>query len=340
MGDKMKLSKVSLFFFVFNYFYLYFRMYLFPFLFNNYNSISYIYFMSIIIFIIILILLLPKKLFNLNLNKIFLKSKFKYIYYPYTLIRIGISLYLTSLLLKETFFLNNNLLLLVIGLFIGIIVLSLSSNKDIIDISTFFYILIFVVTIFSLLDIANLDFSLLKSNVTFDLEHKFILLIFPIMIDIIILISTNNSHISFTKLNIIIPLILSVILVLFEYYILLLASGKYLFLNYIYVGFVSLSIQKLSILVGNLSFLYILTIIISLSFKASYLLSNFRIKKSYKIILFEILTIFLIFFVFYILKISILDGLSFQLFYLIIGLIYLFFILKEYITNVKRLNKK
>lgn len=338
MGDKMKLSRISLFFFVFNYFYLFFRLYLFPFFFNQYKSIAYIYFIILIILLIILILIIPKKLFTLN--NFYSNTKFKYLYYLYVLIRIGISIYLCSLLLSETFFINNNIILLSLGLFVGIIILSKSNNKDIIDISTFFYILIFIITLFSLLDITNLDYSLLKSKLYYEFNIAQILIIIPIIIDIIVLITTNNHNIQLSKLNIIIPLVLSVILVVFEYYVLILSSGENLFLNYSYVGFISLSIQKLSILVGNLSFLYILTIIISIIFKTSYLLSSFRINKiNNKIIIFESIIMAITFLFFYFLKIQIIEGLKFQIYYLIFGSLYLIFIIKEQI-NVRRHNKK
>lgn len=330
-----KISRVSLFFFIFNYYYLFLRIFLFPYLYKEYGVSAYMIILLIILVTIIFLLIIPKRIYKMNTGNKVQKSVFKYIYNILILIRVGVTIYVTSLILHDNFFTGNNNILLAFGLVIGIICVSKLLNHEIIDISTFFYMFGLLVTLLSFFDIIELDFSLLKSSNLKMPDISFYYILFSYLADLVILVVTNEEKKDFNKINLIIPIVFSFILVFIEYYLLILVCGDTLFKDYISIGFLSLSIQKVSVLVGNVSFLYMYLIIISTVFKESYLLSSFRINNKRLFSILEGICLFGIIIILNQLQVSLNVGLKILMYILLGGYIIVPWFIKE-IVNARK----
>ena len=102
--------------------------------------------------------------------------------------------------------------------------------------------------------------------------------------DNLLVLLTDKTNMKFNKSTIILPLITQFIFMMFEIYQMLLSAGDKLFLDYEFIGFISLSFQTTSNYIGNLNFvyLYILTMatIINTSFSFSIIKESYNLKKN------------------------------------------------------------
>jgi hypothetical protein len=157
-------------------------------------------------------------------------------------------------------------------------------NENIIELSTWFIIAAICIYMLALLHIVPFDFSYLKQfNIRLP-NFNFYLIVFSIISDNLLILLSDKSKLKFNKSTIILPLVTQFIFMMFEIYQMLLSAGDKLFLDYEFIGFISLSFQTTSNYIGNLNFvyLYILTMatIINTSFSFSIIKESYNFKKN------------------------------------------------------------
>jgi hypothetical protein len=176
-----------------------------------------------------------------------------------------------------------------------------------------------------------IDFSNLKVF-NFKLPNiNFYLIMLSILSDNLLVLLTNKSNTKINKGTIIVPLITQFIFMMFEIYQMLLSSGDKLFIDYEFIGFVSLSFQTTSNFVGNLDFVYLFIITMAVVINSSYILSIVRHSyKKEKSIIFDILMIITIISAsIFISKLDFSNIVNILLYVSLAGIILLFWFIKE-----------
>lgn len=273
-----RISMVSLFFFILSYNYIWLRTTIFPHFYNTYgvNGIFYILFIAIAIGLFFLIL--PKAFYKIEYKE-YEKSKYKYFLNAILFIRIALGIAIVGVILYTLFFYDYPLIMSIIGLVLVILIISNSKPSDIIQISTLFGIIGLLLYFFYLYQFIDLDFSLLSFEFKLDNYILYILLA-ALIFDNLIYLITDKEKLKITKKTVIIGIMISFLLLLFEYSFLILSSGDELFKNNPLSGFQALSIEPISRFNGNFDYIYIVLILTSIIFKMSYFLSI--IKNSIK----------------------------------------------------------
>ncbi len=265
---KNSISKISLFFFIFLYSYFPLRILLFPHLYDNYGSFGLI--IGLIIFLILLsiFIIIPKKI--LSLNHSFEKSYIKNIIKPLLLAKITLSIYFSSYVLKVLYFTEFNVLYIALGLVLAILIISRGKTSDVVSVSTIFGIVALFSYVFYFYDLVSLDYSLLTKIKEFNYFTLLYILFF--IIDFLLLLLVDEG-VRINKLTIILGVLLSMLLFLFEFFILTLSAGDKLFLNVSTSGFIPLMIEPVSRYMGTFEYVSIIGITLSVIFKNSYYLS-------------------------------------------------------------------
>lgn len=265
---KNSISKISLFFFIFLYSYFPLRILLFPHLYDNYGSFGLI--IGLIVFLILLsiFIVIPKKI--LSLNHSFEKSYIKNIIKPLLLAKITLSIYFSSYVLKVLYFTEFNVLYIALGLVLAILIISRGKTSDVVSVSTIFGIVALFSYVFYFYDLVSLDYSLLTKIKEFNYFTFFYILFF--IIDFLLLLLVDEG-VRINKLTIILGVLLSMLLFLFEFFILTLSAGDKLFLNVSTSGFIPLMIEPVSRYMGTFEYVSIIGITLSVIFKNSYYLS-------------------------------------------------------------------
>lgn len=268
-----KLSKISFFLFTSVYNYIYLRSIIFPFFYNNYGNMGLYYTGIIIVGIALLYLLTPLK-FIVNYNK----SSFKYFYNIILLIEASLGISFCVYLLSKIFISKGNFYIMLGCIIFVIGILSSNKPKDVINISTLFIIVGYLVLFLTLFFYPDLDFSLIlpiKKNNILSITF-FIVLLYLDNLKLLI----YKEELNFSKSNFILAILFAITLFGIEYLILLTNSGDTYFKGLNWLGFISLSIEPITKYLGNFDFAYVFYIIVSCVFKYGYNLS--LVKESIK----------------------------------------------------------
>lgn len=300
-----RISMVSLFFFILSYNYIWLRTTIFPYFYNTYgvNGIFYILFIAMVIGLFFLIL--PKSFYKIEYKE-YEKSKYKYFLNAILFIRIALGIAIIGVILYTLFFYDYPLIMSIIGIVLVILIISNSKPSDIIQISTLFGIIGLLLYFFYLYQFIDLDFSLLSFEFKLDNYILYTLLAALIFDNLIYLIS-DKEKLKITKKTVIIGIMISFLLLLFEYSFLTLSSGDELFKNIPLSGFQALSIEPISRFNGNFDYIYIVLILTSIVFKMSYFLSIIKnsIKSRFgriKEILLLLISLSVLIYIFYIIN--------------------------------------
>jgi hypothetical protein len=245
---------------------------------------SYLYIGIIILILGLLFIFIPKYLYKTNINAKYNNSKFKYIYNIILLIKTILSIYIGAFLIQRIDYDMSSIYYFVIGIVIAIILISKMKSNDIIELSTWFVIMAIFIYMLAFLHMVDIDFSGLKSFVLKLPNISLYLMIISIFTDNLLILLTDKSRLKFNKSTLILPIVTQFIYMMFELYQMLLSAGDKLFLDYEFIGFVSLSFQKTSNYIGNLDFVYLFIItmatIINCSFNVSLIRNSYEFKKN------------------------------------------------------------
>lgn len=283
MGDMMKLSRVSLFFFILIFNYLSLRVIVFPFMFNNYTTSGALYIIVFLFSVVPFFAFLPKRILNNNYFISYQRSKIKYLYNSILFIRIVFGIVISAFVLNKIFFVDYSIFWLLGGFFLVLFIISTLKPHEIIQIGTLFSILTTFIYIFYVYNYINLDFQLLFDNLSFNFDFMLFIIPYCIIFDNLSLLLVLGKNATIKKSTIVGALTLAILFFLFEYLNLSLISGDTLFLNNPMVGFIALSIEPVSRYNGNFDYIYILMIGVCSIFKFSYFFSLINNStKAYK----------------------------------------------------------
>ena len=280
-------SKISFFLFVLNYNYLILRLIVFPYLYKEYSYMSYIYIGIIIFVLLIIFLIMPKFIYKNNLIDKYDKSKFKNIYNIIILFKTILMIYLGSYIIYNLDYDMYSIYYFLILVTIVSIFISRLKSNEIIELSTWFVITAILIYMLAFLHLVNIDMTSLK---IFDIKLpnvSYYLIILSVFSDNILLLLTDKTNVNFDKKSIILPLITQFIFMMFELYQMLLSAGDILFNDYEFIGFITLSFKTTSNYIGNLDFVYLFIITMSIVINSAFNFSIIRhsYNTKYKILI-------------------------------------------------------
>ncbi len=269
-----KLSKVSFFLFVTIYNYLWFRIILFNYIYNNLGNMGVLGITLIAVAVLFIFAIIPKKLLENDYTAGFNKSNFKYFYYIILILESIFGLCFCTYLLAEVFILGANPFCMLFFLSLIMSILSKAKPFEVMEISTLFSIVGYILLFASLMLFPNIDFTVLLpfNNVNFLFFPFVLLMIVGDNLSIII----NKENLKFSKLNYIMGILTAIFFLGLEYFLLICCSGTVFFQNLDWVGFIILSIEPVTKYFGNFDFAYIFFIVCSSIFKYSFNLSIIR----------------------------------------------------------------
>lgn len=269
-----KLSRISFFLFVSVYNYLWLRILLFPYFYNTYGNMGLYYIAILAIAILLAFVFLPKKLMLHNYEEAFKKSNFKYFYSIIILLENIFGVAFCVYLLSKIFIPTGNYYIMLGFITVALVAISYYQPKDIMEISTLFIIFGYSVLVLTLFFYPNLDISLLLPirQTSIIALPIFGVLFFGDNLTFLV----NKKDVQFSKLNFIMAIFISFLLLGVEYFILITNAGDTYFKGLNWVGFISLSIEPISKYIGNFEFAYVFYILICCIFKCSYNLSLLR----------------------------------------------------------------
>ncbi len=274
-----KLSRISFFLFVSGYNYLWLRIIVFKYFYNTYGSMGFFYTMILAAAILLFYLLVPKRLIHHSYEEGLQKSFFKIFYNIVLLLEIILGSSYCIYLLSNIFIPTGNFYIMTIVGVLAIVLVSFYRPKDIMELSTLFFMIGYAILFLTLFFYPNLDYSLLMP---FRQTSYWALPIFFIMFlgdNFTLLI--HKKDVNFSKLNYVMALLFSLLFFGAEYFILICNAGDKFFINLDWVGFISLSIEPITKYLGNFDFAYIYYILICCIFKYAYNLSI--VKESFKL---------------------------------------------------------
>lgn len=284
-------SRLGLFLFILNFNVLTMRVFIFPYLYQEFGVMSYLYILIMIFSLGVLFLVIPKRVYEFDFTEKYKNSRFKLFYNVLLIIKVILTIYIASLIIKEIDYISYNIFYFIVGITISALLVSRLKNSEIIEISTWIVMIAIVLYMLAFLHTVDFDTSLIR---VFDFKlPKFALYLLIIMIycDNLLLLLTNKERYQFKKSTIILPIILQFIFLSFELFQLIFSVGETFFLDYEWVGFVSLSFQDVSDYIGNLDFVYLYICTMASVLNTSYVLSTIRhslnkAKLSFDIIVF------------------------------------------------------
>lgn len=274
-----KASKACLFFFIFIYNYIFLRTTLFYSLYNNAKEFGFIIIIILLFLLLALFLLIPNKFYNFNFYKIINKSKMKYLVSSFSILRGILGVGITSYILSTLFYKDVPFFFFIISSSLLIYFLSLFKPSNIIEISWIFGFILMLLYLLYFHKLIPLDFSI---NGGF--SYLLIPMIIIFILDNFIYLLSDKDNLEFSKLPIILGILVSIILFLLEYGLVVFSSGALLFKDNPFVGFIALRIAPISRFYGSFDYIYITSISITSIFKLSFYQSLIDIKKKYKVI--------------------------------------------------------
>lgn len=269
-----KLSKVSFFLFVSTYNYLWFRIIVFNTFYNQVGNMGLFYTVLLAIGVLAFFAILPKKLLNKDYSEGFQKSYFKFFYAAILFLESIFSIAFCTYLLAKVFIPEANFIALLGGIVLAIAILSKVGPKDVMEISTLFNFLGYLLLLLCFLFLPNLDFTNLLPFKS--INWWMVLFFFATIVCDNMTLLIHKKEIRFNKLNYIMGIFLSIVLLGVEYFILVCIAGTEYFKNINWVGFVCFSIAPVSKYIGSFDFAYIYYILVSCIFKYAYNISLIR----------------------------------------------------------------
>lgn len=269
-----KLSKISFFLFVTGYNYIWLRVLVFNYFYNEFGGMGIYYTAIMAVAVVLLFALVPKKLMHHNYEEAYKKSYFKYFYSIIILLENIIGIVFSVYLLSRIFIPTANFYVMLVIVSLAVVALSYYRPKDIMEISTLFFIVGYGILMLSLFFYPDLDVTLL---LPFKSLNYWVLPFFAIVFfgeNLIFLI--DKREVTFSKLNLIMAVFVSLLLFGAEYFILICNAGDTIFKGISWVGFISLSIEPISKYIGNFDFAYIFYILICCIMRNAYNMSIVR----------------------------------------------------------------
>ncbi len=273
-----KLSKVSFFLFVTMYNYLWFRILLFNYFYNEFGSMGVFYTGILAILVLVFFGAMPEKLMTKAYEERYKKSWFKYFYAIILILEGVFCVSFCAYLISDIFIHGANYWMILLGIAFVITTLSRLLPKDVMEISTLFNIVGYVILFFCFIYLPALDFTNLYPTTKMD-GIALLLLSFMMIGDNLTLL-IHKKDVGFQKMNFILAILMAIFFLGFEYVLLICSSGTEFFKGLDYVGFIFFSIEPVSKYIGNFDFSYIFYILISCIFKYSYNLSLIRTETT------------------------------------------------------------
>ncbi len=269
-----KLSKVSFFLFVSTYNYIWFRIIVFKYFYTSIGNMGLLYAAILAVCVLLFFIFLPKKLMNYDYEAAFQKSYFKFFYMIFLFLEAILSISFCCYLISSIFIPNSKYWIILLGVVLAITVISSSTTRDVIELSTLFNIVGYLILLTSFLFLPQMDFSILLpfKNV----KWLTILFYFMFIIGDNFSLIINKKDISFNRINFILGIATAILLFGIEYTILICSAGTEFFNGLNWVGFVCFSIEPVSKYIGNFDFAYIFYILVSCIFKYAHNVSLVR----------------------------------------------------------------
>ena len=269
-----KLSKISFFLFVTIYNYLWLRIILFNNFYNSYGNMGFWYGLLIIGIVFIILLSIPKRLFEKDYKDAFKKSKIKYLYSVFLILESILGLCFCAYLLSQILILEANPLIVLTFLVLTIGFLSKLIPYQIMEISTIFNIVGYLILIVSMIAYPSVDISILfpLGELNIGVIVFFSLMVLADNFSLLI----NKEGIKFNKYIFIFAILFALLMFALEYMVVICSVGEEFLKGVNWVGFVCLSIKPVQKYIGNFDFAYIYYIIVCCIFKYSYNLSIIR----------------------------------------------------------------
>lgn len=329
----MKQSRLCLFLFLLIYNYIFLRSIVFPYCYKEYGYNGIWIIISVLALLILLFLILPKEIYNNIYFASYIKSKIKILINIILLIRVILGISIASITLYELFFYKSLYFFIPLAFIIVIFIISKLKPKEIIELSTLFSLVIMLLYSLYIYDFIDLDFYLIKKSFDFSFSGVAILFSACLFLDNLLILLSNELNDKPKKAIMISGIAFSVITMLFEYVLLILSSGDYIFINEKYIGYLTLLIEPVSRYNGNFDYIYILFLGCGAIFKFSYLLSIIRQSINIKYNFFKSIVFIVLFFLLCLLIYMLYEFINIYLTVIIIllalGLFVLFWILKE-----------
>ena len=252
------------------------RAFVFPYFYREYGAMSYLYILFLIMALTIMFIFIPQKMYQQDYTKSYQNSSFKYLYNTILVLKVILKIYVASSIIKKIDYIPYNIFYFIVGILLVSIIISRLKNSDIIELSTWFVIFGIVLYFLAFLHTVPFDLSIMR---VFEFKNPslavylFILLIYS---DNILIFLTNKERYVFNKKTIILSVILQFVFFSFELYQMIFSAGEILFKDYEWIGFISLSFQKVSDYIGNLDFVYLYIVTMSSVLNSAFILSTIR----------------------------------------------------------------
>ena len=277
----LKLSKISFFLFVFFYNYLWLRIIVFNRFYNLYGSSGFLIGLFFIIGIILLFTFFPKKIFNFDFYSLFYKSNFKWIFSLLTILEVICSVCFISYFFNQIFLVESNIYMIISILSLSIILVGKMTPREIMDISTLFYLFGILLIFISFIFVPKME---IEYVLMYEKKSYFYIIIFSIIIFLDNLkLLINKENVILNKNIFILSILLSLIFFLVEYGVLLMIAGDYVLKDLSYVGFLKLSFMPVTKYFGDFNFVYLYLLIVCSIFKNAYNISLININKYKKL---------------------------------------------------------
>lgn len=275
-GDSMKQSRFCLFLFMLLYNYIFLRSIVFPHCYKEYGYNGIWIIIAVLVIVVLLLLIIPKKIYNKSYLNEYKNSKIKYLINSILIIRVVLGISIASITLYDLFFYKSLYYLIPLVFIIVTFIISNLKPNEVIELNTLFSLVVMLLYSLYIYDFIDLDFYLIKKSFSLSFSGISILFSLCLVFDNLLLLLSNEKSDKPKKLTIISGMSLAIITVLFEYVLLVLSAGDYIFINERYIGYLTLLIEPVSRYNGNFDYIYILFLGCGAIFKFSYILSLIR----------------------------------------------------------------
>jgi hypothetical protein len=229
-----------------------------------------------ILILTILFLLIPKRIYEYDFNQRYKNSKFKHVYNALIIFKAIITIFIGSSIIKEVDYVSYNIYYFIVGFLFVSLLVSRLRNSEIIELSTWLVIVAILLYLLAFLHMVPFDISLLRVFKFEVPDISFYLLTLLIYSDNLLILLANKEKYKVKKKSIIFPIVLQFMFLSFELFQIIFSAGEILFLDFEWVGFISLSFQKVSDYIGNLDFVYLYISSMAIVINSSFMISTVR----------------------------------------------------------------
>lgn len=269
-----KISRVSFFIFVFFYNYLWLRIIVFDDFYNNLGTSGFIISLLLLFGVMVIFILIPKKVLNKNYSELINRSFIKWILLILSLLEIIFNICYISYFINEVFIVDSNIYILLIIISLVVIFISNLLPYEIIDLSTIFNIVGFLLIGISFIFKPKVDVEYLFMFENFKIL-KLIPYIFFIVFDNLKLLISKDK-LNFKRRDYLLAIFLGLLLYVIEYGLLIMTVGDKALIDLSYVGFLELSFMPVTKYLGDFNFVYIYLLMVCGIFKNGFDLSQFK----------------------------------------------------------------